>query len=223
MAEARQVPYIDLFLATRDLPDMGLVSDGIHGNVYRDGGSAQPCVMTDVGLEYNYNVRNLLTLEVLDVLRRVVLDGEAAPDPAPPSLVGEGTAESPYVIDALPFTHYADTGLSPSSLLDGYPDCDSGQDESGPEVFYSLDLDRETPIRAVVLDVGDVDVDLHLLGPPPVAAEGCLERDDRIIERTLPAGSYHLSLDTYVPSDGTPREGEYLVVVLECEPDDPDC
>ena len=30
-------------------------------------------------------------------------------------------------------------------------------------------------------------------------------------------------VDTYVPADGVPRAGAYLLVLLECEPDDPDC
>lgn len=223
MAEARQIPFIDLFLAVRDLPGMGLLSDGLHGNAYTDDeGRSQPCVMTPAGLDFNYNVRNLLTLETLEVLRRVVLAGDAAPHRGTDTVLGDGTAEDPFVVDALPFSHAASTALDGEARIDGYPACDSGQDESGPEVLYVLDLDEETPVRLIVLGVGEVDVDLHLLATELVA-EGCLVRADRMIETTLPAGTYHVALDSFVPSDGVARSGDYLFVALACEPGDEGC
>jgi hypothetical protein len=74
----------------------------------------------------------------------------------------------------------------------------------------------------LVLDRGTVDVDLHLLGDPADPAT-CLARHDRLLERTLGAGVYHLVVDTYVSSDAIPRAGPFLLVVLRCEPGDPDC
>lgn len=221
LTEARQLPWINLYEAVRGLANQGLLGDGVHGNVYSAGG-AQPCVFDGAGLAWNYNVRNLLSVQTLDGVRRTLLAGEPAPDLPLPPAPGAGTAGDPIVIDGLPFTHAADTTAAPAAHVDGYPGCDSGQDESGGEILYRLELAEETPLRMLVLDRGDVDVDIHLLGPDANPAT-CLARHDRMIQTTLPAGTYHLALDTFVPSDGVPRAGPYLLVVLRCEDGDPDC
>jgi hypothetical protein len=221
LAEARQLPFIDLYLATHSLANMGLGPDGLHGNVYSVNGQAQPCVFTDAGLAFNYDVRNLLTIEALDVTRRVVNDGESAPDSPGPSLVGDGSFEAPFVIDSLPFTHSANTANSSSRRIDAYGGCSATQDESGPEIVYRLDLTNDTPSRVIVLDRGNVDVDVHLLGASLDGAS-CIARNDRILERVIPAGIHHIAVDTYV-SNGIEHSGEYLLVVVACEPGDPDC
>jgi hypothetical protein len=221
LAEARQVPFIDLHAAVRGLPDQGLLADGIHGNVYVDG-TAQPCVFTPEGLQWNYNVRNLLTIETLDALVGPLLLGAVPPDATVPPPAGSGAPVDPVVVDRLPFTHAADTAALAGSAFGGYPACDAGQDESGPEVVYRLDLPADARLRVVVLDRGAVDVDLHLLGAAPDPGT-CVARHDRILERTVPAGTHHVVVDTYVPADGVPRAGAYLLVILECEADDPDC
>ncbi|MBZ0236699.1 MAG: SGNH/GDSL hydrolase family protein, partial [Deltaproteobacteria bacterium] len=216
LAEARQLPYISLYVAAAPLPDMGLVADGIHGNVYSDG-TAEPCVFDAAGLAFNYNLRNLASLEALDAVRRVVLDDAAAPDLAPlPPVTGAGTAADPFVIDRLPFTH-SFTTVGGERARDGYPDCDAGQDERGPEITYRLDLAASTPVRAIVLDRGDVDVDLHVL-----AGEACLERSDRLVDRPLSPGAHRLVVDTFTSSGGE-HAGAYTLVVLPCAPGDPAC
>ena len=221
IAEARQVPYLDMFVAYADLPGLGLSGDGLHGNVYVDGGIAKPCVFDALGLEHAYNTRNLYTLRAFDRMRRVVLDGEPAPDAPTPPVAGSGTAVDPFVVDRLPFTHTADTSTSTDSAIDAYPACDSGQDESGPERVYRFELEADTALRIVVLDRNGVDVDLHLLGDSPDPGS-CLERRDRIIERALPAGVYHVVVDSFV-AGGVAAAGPYTLVVLACEPGDPDC
>lgn len=220
VAEKRQIPYINLYLASVNLPAMGLVNDGIHGNVYNDGGT-RACVFDSNGLQYNYNVRNLLTLETLHDVRRTTIAGDEAPAPDTVGHRGTGSASDPFVIDALPFTHHADTSMSANDSIDAYPSCDSGQDESGPELFYRLDVSEKTPVRILVLDRGSVDVDVHLLSGTPTAS-ACIERDHRIIERTLEPGVHYLALDTFVGS-GTERSGAYSLVVVECDPGDSRC
>lgn len=219
VAEARQIPWIHLYRAVVHLPDMGLVSDGIHGNVFFDG-VAEPCDFTAPALQFNYNVRNLLSLEALDVVRHTVLIGEAAPDDAVDGFEGDGSSAAPFVVDRLPFTHAGDTSASTTADLESYPSCDDGQDESGPEVVYRIELRADTALRIVALDRGDVDVDVHLLDALDSAA--CLERGDRLIERTLVAGTYWIVVDTFV-SDGDAAAGRYQLVVVACEPGDPDC
>ncbi len=216
LAEARQLPYISLYVAAAPLPELGLVADGLHGNVFSDG-TAEPCVFDAAGLAFNYNVRNLASLETLHDVRRVVLDGAAAPDVAPlPPVAGAGTAADPFVIDRLPFTHtFTTTGGE--RMRDGYPDCDAGQDERGPEITYRLDLPAAAPVRAVVLDRAGVDVDLHVL-----TGGVCAERSDRLVDRALAAGAHQLVVDTFT-SAGVEQAGAYTLVVLPCEPGDPDC
>lgn len=221
MAQQRQLPFINMYLGSKDLPSMGLLSDGLHGNTYSESGQAQGCVFTNAGLQYNYNVRNLLSMHTLDAVRRVVVDGEAAPDATAPVLRGDGSPGAPFVIDSLPFGHVANTALSPHSNADSYPGCNT-TNESGPEYRYALTLDAPTRLRAVVTDAAGVDVDVHLLdatGTP----QGCLARADTHVHGLYPAGTYTLALDTWVNGSGTPLPGEYVLVVLACEPSDPDC
>lgn len=204
LAESRQLPYLSLWVASSPLPDLGLLGDGLHGNVYSDGG-AQPCDFTAAGLQFNYNVRNLASIEALDHVRAIVLEDAAAPD-APPlaAVTGRGTDADPFVVDRLPFTHSFDTSGG-ERARDAYPDCRASQDERGPEIVYRLDLAAPTAIRAVLLDRGAVDVDLHLL------TDGtCVERADRLV------------VDTFV-SAGVEHAGAYTLVLLACEPGDLDC
>jgi hypothetical protein len=77
LAEVHGVPLIDYGGAMLDLPTFGLSDDGIHPSVCPDG----PEVLTPDCLRYGYNLRNLLTLQALDMLRRLVLipiDNEGA-------------------------------------------------------------------------------------------------------------------------------------------------
>lgn len=215
MAEALQTPYIDLYNATHNLDNRGLVRDGIHGNAYRSSGSDQPCILTEEGLEYGYNVRNLLTLQQLDAVRRTVFEDQTPSHTENTPLQGSGTLEDPYIIDQLPFTHAGNTrapGLH--AHTDNYPSCDNGQDESGPEVIYRLNLPEDTPLRALVLDLGGVDIDIHQLDE----TGRCTHRDDYILENTLEAGQWLYALDTFQD-----QAGAYLFVLQPCEPGDPDC
>jgi hypothetical protein len=42
----------------------------------------------------------------------------------------------------------------------------------------------------------------------------CAARDDRQLVAALPAGSHYFVVDSFVPADGRPREGEYIFVVF---------
>jgi len=217
MAQARQLPFVDLHLATWDLEGHGLSGDGLHLEAYTGGA----CVLTEEGLEHGYNVRNLIGLEALDRVRDAVIEGAPAPDAAASALTGEGSPTAPFEIASLPFSDTRDTRDSPHARLDEYTGCDYDADESGPEWLYTLTLSEPTPIRALVLDREGVDVDLHLLGEGG-GVEDCVLRSDRTLETTLEAGTWIFALDTYV-SGGDPLGGEYLFVVQPCEAGDADC
>jgi len=215
IAEERRLPYLSLYRSMVNLPDMGLVEDGLNGNVYDPGSGAEPCNFTAPALLFNYNLRNLRTLELLDALRRSGLEG--APATAVPGIwSGAGTAADPIVVDRLPFTHGGDTSLAAEDQVEAYPAC-SAADFSGPEVWYRLEVTETTPVRITALDRDTVAVDVALIsgGPDPA---GCLEVSSGVIETTLAPGTYHLAVDA-----PDALAGPYLLVVLECEGGDADC
>lgn len=214
LAQARQIPFIDLYLALDDLPGSGLSGDGVHLSTNADGS----CVMTSDGLEHGNNVRNLAWLTALDRSLAVVFDDEPALDATEPLLAGDGSPQAPFQIPMLPFSDLRDTGQSPHSNLDLYTGCDSDTDESGPELLYRLELTETTALRAFVLDLDGVDIDIHLLDDT-ASEDGCLQRDHHYVEATLEPGTYYLALDSWV-DEGTPQSGEYLLVVSPCHPDD---
>jgi len=221
LAEARQLPFIDLYQASVGLPGQGLLSDGIHGNAYSLNGKSEPCIFTQEGLAFNYNLRNLLSVQALMTTKALTLDNAQAPDTAQP-WTGAGSPDDPYQITSLPFSHSQTTAGSPHSLLDAYPSCDSGQDESGPERYYKLTLSERTPVRIMVFDGAGVDIDVHLLGAQADPTQ-CLDRDDKMIERTLDAGDYIISLDTFVSRANGPQAGAYTFVIVACEAGDAAC
>ncbi len=50
--------------------------DGIHPSAYQHDGDTRAGTFTDEALRHGYNVRNLVTLQTLDALRRIVFDQE---------------------------------------------------------------------------------------------------------------------------------------------------
>ncbi len=101
LALAHRVPYIDFHQAVSGLARQGLASDGVHPNVFQVGGRGRPCVLTEEGLAYGQNQRNLRTLESL---HRVRLGLAGAPPDAPVEpLFGDRTAEVPLRLSTLPF------------------------------------------------------------------------------------------------------------------------
>lgn len=208
VAQARQIPLIDYHRELVMLPDHGLGPDNLHPSSYSGGA----CQLTAAGLASGYNIRNLLTLQTLDRLRRVLVASEVAPDPPGKARQGQGSAQDPIIVEGFPFVDVRDTTRQGERRIDSYPGCAASQDESGPELIYRLTLTQQTTLRALVFDRGDVDIDLHLLGAT-VDGASCVQRNDRELSVTLAAGTHHLALDTFV-SSGVEKGGEYLLVLL---------
>jgi len=210
IAQSRQLPFVDYHRQLVDLEDHGLSGDGIHRAASKSGA----CVLTPEALNFGANVRNLLSLEALD-RARITLGGVDQLDPPMHQLAGAGLPEDPYVIPALPFGDRRDTTVDGVSQIDTYPGCNAEQDESGREVYYRLEIEETTTVRAIILDRGDVDIDLHLVDATASGA-GCIARDNASLTVELAPGTYFFVLDTYV-SQGIGTAGDYLFVI-EREP-----
>lgn len=216
IAQARQIPYVDLYNAIDWLPGHGLAGDGLHLEAYSGGA----CILDEEGLQHGYNLRNLVALELLERTVAVLEDQVVGLDEPEPPLEGEGTPQAPWVIDRLPFTDVRNTEDG-APFIDEYTGCNNTADESGPELWYRLELHESMRLRAVVLDMEGVDIDLHLVDES-ASAEGCLARGHHFVQETLAPGIYHFVLDSWV-SDGTPLAGEVLFVLVECADDDSAC
>ena len=217
MAQRWQIPFVDLHGALADLPGLGLSGDKLHLNSYSGGA----CVLTKAGLAKGNNKRNLVILEMLERLRLVMEDKDFAPDGPPSPLQGMGTVASPYVIDQLPFVDSRDTSVDGEALIDVYPGCAKDTDESGNEIWYRLTLPKATPMRVVVADDTGVDVDIHLLDAS-ATPDGCLSRNHKALQLTLPAGTVYLVVDTFT-TKAEPKAGEFMLMVVPCDADDDAC
>jgi hypothetical protein len=206
VAQAKQVPFVDLERVLRAAPSFGLSGDNLHLSRSPRGS----CVFAASELRYGQNQRNLLTIEALDRARRSLAAGAPALDPPGASAVGDGTVASPIAIATLPFADHRDTSRGGSMAFDRYS-C-STANEGGREYLYRLELRAPARIHALVLDRGTVDVDLHRLTGP--SASMCAARDDRQLVADLPAGTHYFAVDSYVPAGSSAREGEYIFVVF---------
>jgi hypothetical protein len=221
LAQKQHVPFLDIHSAILSLPNRGRAEDQLHGNVYRENGVARPCFFGDEALGFSYNVRNLLTIRLLDQLFKLV-KGSSVPTEAADILTGSGSQESPWVVPSLPFAHRIDTSRSSQVRRRDYPGCQGHGDVSGPEFEYELKIERTQRVRAVVLGDDSVEVDLFLLEKSP-QGDACLRWGDRSITRTLVAGStYRFIIDTRTV-EGSPRWGAATLNLHPCGKNDPVC
>jgi uncharacterized protein YgiM (DUF1202 family) len=72
VARAHDIPLWNFWLALQNLPNNGILPDGVHLNAPPD---KQSVTFDESHLRYGYPMRNLTALQVLDVLRRQVLYG----------------------------------------------------------------------------------------------------------------------------------------------------
>jgi hypothetical protein len=209
VAQRRQIPYMDYWQTLVNLPQYGLSADGVNPAPY----AGHPCWLTAAGLAEAMNQRNWITLTALDRVRRFLLEADSRPppDPDPPSLAGSGTWDDPLVVDALPFIDVNDTSMSATSIANVYS-C-APQNEGGPEIVYQVTLAAPTHLHMRVFEDPGVDVDLQWLSMP--SASACLARADNDLDVMAPAGTYWLSIDSYVPSTtGVAKAGAYRLTMV---------
>ncbi len=92
VAAAERVPVINYWRAMQVLPNKGLSSDRIHPSTYNNSSAD---ALTVEGLRYGYNLRNLLTLQTLAVVKASVTGGSIVPAPAPIPIPGPVPVPAP--------------------------------------------------------------------------------------------------------------------------------
>jgi hypothetical protein len=229
VATARLVPTIDFYTDMAALGASAYGGDGVHPNADPDSA----CVLTAAGLAYGYDIRNLRSLEVLDKVRRVVLDGAASADPEAPLLAGAGTAADPVQIPGLPFASRIDTTTGEDVLAD-YAACGGHDGATAGDHVFRLTVAEATPIRAIVVpptgacdasegDFPDCDSSTDVsvaLFRDGLAAGDCLAAHSTLVARLLqPGHTYYLVVDAF-PAE---RPDFAILSVHRCHPDDTDC
>jgi hypothetical protein len=191
IAQGRGVPLIDFHQELELLPNRGISSDRLHPTVSPNGG----CVLSADGLQYGYNVRNLITLEALARVR-AALNGSPS-DAFAPIRAGAGTEADPFAA-AVPSVDLGNTRFA-SPFVDH--DCGTS---SGNEVAYRVVVPSPTTIAAYVVDRPGTDVELRI-----VANGTCVASGDASATAAVPAGT----ADVLVTSRNATTEGEFLLVI----------
>jgi hypothetical protein len=226
IAQGRQTPFIDFNLPMQKLADKGLESDGLHITQYEVSGSPRNCVMTEDGLKHGYNLMNLLGLQALERVKKVVVDGSPSLDATAPSLAGQGTVDAPFEVPGLPFSDLRDLAKSTSKTFESYTGCGSTK-ESGGEYVYRLNLATSTRVRAVVIDRKGGPVSAHVYRLSGPSASSCVTSQSSnpssggLSAGTLAAGTHYFAVDSTSVAAG--RVAEYMLVLIECDASDTTC
>ncbi len=146
VAKHWSLPYTDYHAALNALPRKGLARDGVHPNVLGQGGVRAACQLTEKGLRYGNNVRNLLTLEMLDALRTTV--AVTATDAPVADLESRVLSPKPRVLrpetrDPRPETRDWITDAGTATGTDAGTDADTGTD-TGTDAGTDTDTDAGT-------------------------------------------------------------------------------
>lgn len=191
IAQGRGVPLVDFHRELDPLPDRGISSDGIHPTVSPSGG----CVLSSAGLQYGYNIRNLITLEALGRTRSALLG--TASDAMATVRTGSGTEGDPYV-STFPLVDLGDTRTGGAHIDHG---CGVA---SGHEVAYRLSVPSPMTLDAFLVDRPGTDVDVRI-----VSGGTCLVAGDATVTANVPAGVVEVLVDARSAN----TEGEFLLIV----------
>ncbi len=103
VAQDKNVPLINFWRALQPLPHFGIDTDNVHPNVLHGGDHA---TLTAEGLQYGYNMRNLITLETLAEVKTEVIDGAAVVVPVVQPVTSSQTVSAPpHGAKPLPVVH----------------------------------------------------------------------------------------------------------------------
>ena len=226
VAEHWSLPYIDYHAALDALPRKGLARDGVHPNVLGEGGVRAACQLTKKGLRYGNNVRNLLTLEMLDALRRVVAGTGAGTDADAGTDAGTGTgtdagtgtgADTDAGTDAgtdtvaVPDPFPVSALVSKSSLpLAGSLPERCGAPGPGSRVYrFRVELEERSRLRASAFDLDGHRFPVYWVRVDP-DGERCVRRRLQTLELDAQPGMWEFIVE--VPERAA-QEGQMLVLI----------
>ncbi len=209
VAEARQLPWLDIYNIFYPLPDHGLTSDYTHCR-YK-AAYENTCDFSSSGVEYGCNARNIYTVEMLDRAWRAIIKGDNKLDPIEEPYRGKGTQADPYIITSIPFTHEGNT-QNGENKINVYSAC-TNSTEQGPEIYYKMVLNERKYLRMFAVSATGVDVDLQVM-KDGMDGNKCIVRTDILAHGYLDAGTYYIAVDTF-GTDST-KAGQYLLGIVEC-------
>lgn len=195
VATALQAPLVDYHAALEPLPRHGLSGDGIHPSTFQGSAGRNPCDFSEKGLTFGYNLRNWLTLQVLERLRQVQLDKYETD--SVPAWSGAGSSSSPWVAPGLPLVDFQPLDVA----LEASP-CDT---TPGRGVSYRVNIERAGRYRVLGFDRG-LESDVSLFAE--VKTQACLAKDARKLVMDLEPGSYRVELRRTSPKPRKKSAGD---------------
>lgn len=200
IAQARQVPFVDLERELRKLDGLGIGPDQLHLNASPRGA----CRFDDDGLRYGMNVRNLVTINALHRARAATL-GKAADNEAP-RIEGQGTPDDPFLPPEVPFTDLRALGESHTEATNASADAScAGQ----PTRFvYRFRTSAAQSIRVGFFEGGSRAARLFVREP----GGACRSVERREGALPMSVGEHELVVTSADLPQGA-RDSEYLLTV----------
>jgi len=182
VAKHWSLPYIDYHAALSALRRKGLARDGVHPNVLGQGGLKAACQLTEKGLRYGNNLRNLLTLEMLDAVRRAVGAGDRDRD----SYSGRDRDSGRDSYSGGDSYRTADAGTGADTDTDTDADTDAGAGaDTDADTDTGTDAGTGTDPGADTDPVSDT-VPVPVPVPPPFPFSAFVSKPDLPPAETLP-------------------------------------
>ena len=220
VAEHWSLPFIDYHGALSALPKKGLAADGMHPNVLAPGGLRAACQLTEKGLRYGNNLRNLLTLQMLDALRQAVIDTppETAPETAPAAAPAAATDTETDTAPAIHAATVASTDLPWSMLVhkSSLPSLSSLPPRCGPPTDGTrfarvrVHLGEGARLRASAFDLDGNRPRVFWVRIDEDGTERCVRRRHETLELEVPPGMWDLIVEV---SGRAPQDGRMLVLI----------
>lgn len=173
LTEGRSLPLVRLHDDFRRLPRLGLAGDGIHANAYRLEGQQRACDMTEAGLRFGHNLRNLRTLQHLGRAAKVLL-GQPVP------MVSSPRAEETQGPLALALPH---ASIETRDVAEGAK-------------LYELELTQRSELRVMAIAKAGGPLQINVSGPNGYERS---RRTDWV--GVVPAGRYQISVVTVADAD----------------------
>jgi len=213
LAAVYGLPYADFHQAMMPLPGRGLAADGYHPNSYVVGPRSHACDFGSAGMQFGNNHRNLMTMTVLDELRRTLIENQPA-RATEPSNVGRGSSTEPVRVDHFPFARRLPLEEMPGDVVAASASCarDNGEGRTFVARFV---LDRAMRVRVSAVAMGPLETFIGIRH-----ADGtCIGNGEHEQAVSLASGSYEIIVlargSRRVPEDQLSQAPRTLVVIDE--------